>query len=259
MRLVNEVVADAAADGAVWIEPAVNLSEHLGLGPYDEVLDVLVAAGREAESAHGVGVGWLVTADRTAAPSTAVEQASWAARYAGEGVASFGLANNEAAGGAGAVRSGLRHRPGGRDHQCPARRGARRPRVVRGAVDALGADRIQHGVRAVEDPDLLTRLADEGICLDVCPTSNVALSVVPGLHAHPLPQLLEARVPCSINADDPLLFGMGLLDEYVVCRQALGLDDAVLASCARASIEHSGAPADSKGRALQAIDAWLGS
>ncbi len=98
----------------------------------------------------------------------------------------------------------------------------------------------------MEDPDLLTRLADEGICLDVCPTSNVALSVVPGLHAHPLPQLLEAGVPCSINADDPLLFGMGLLDEYVVCRQALGLDDAVLASCARASIEHSGAPADQR-------------
>ena len=98
VRLVDEVVADAAADGAVWIEPAVNLSEYLGLGSYDEVLDLLVAAGGEAGSAHGVGVGWLVTADRTMAAATAIEQASWSARYAGNGVVSFGLANDEAAG-----------------------------------------------------------------------------------------------------------------------------------------------------------------
>jgi adenosine deaminase len=85
----------------------------------------------------------------------------------------------------------------------------------------------------------------------------VALSVVPALDAHPLPELMKAGVPCSINADDPLLFGVGLLDEYVVCREKLGLDDAALASCALASIEHSGAPSPVKIRARQGIDDWL--
>ena len=58
---------------------------------------------------------------------------------------------------------------------------------MRGALDALGADRIQHGVRAVEDPALVQRLVDEGVCLDVCPTSNLSLSVVDRLEDHPLP------------------------------------------------------------------------
>jgi adenosine deaminase len=64
-------------------------------------------------------------------------------------------------------------------------------------------------------------------------------------------------VSCSINADDPLLFGVGLLGEYEVCRDQLGLDDAALARCARNSIEHSGAPAEVKGSAQQGIDAWM--
>jgi adenosine deaminase len=64
-------------------------------------------------------------------------------------------------------------------------------------------------------------------------------------------------VACSINADDPLLFGVGILDEYTVCRRQFGLDDSALAECARSSIRHSGAPADVKARALQGIDDWL--
>jgi len=257
VRLVGEVVEDAAADGAVWIEPAVNLSEYKGLGGYSDILDALVDAGRQATSATGVGVGWLVTADRTNVPELAVEQATAAAGYADRGVVAFGLANNEAAGApepfapafAIARAAGIISAPHAGEHGGPD--------SVRGALDALGADRIQHGVRAVEDADLVTRLADDQVCLDVCPTSNVSLSVVDALHVHPLPALLEAGVPCSINADDPLLFGVGLLDEYIVCREHLGLGDDALASCARSSIDHGGAPHEVKIRARQAIDAWL--
>ena len=131
------------------------------------------------------------------------------------------------------------------------------PESVRGALDVLKADRLQHGVRAVEDPELVKRLADEQICCDVCPTSNVLLSVVPAMEASALGPLLDAGVPCSVNADDPLLFGPGLLEEYQVCRDALGFDDARMAHIARCSIEHSGAPADVKASTLSAIDAWL--
>jgi len=256
-RLVGEVVQDAATDGAVWIEPAIHLPGHRLLGSEIEVLELLLEAGREASVATGVGVGWLISTDRTLPPALAVEQATLAARYAGDGVVSFGLANDEAAAApeafapafAVARQAGIISAPHAGEHGGPD--------SVKGALDALGADRVQHGVRSVEDPDLMGRLAEDQVCLDVCPTSNVSLSVVPGFHAHPLPVLLDAGVPCSINADDPLLFGVGLLDEYTVCRQQLALDDAALADCARASIRHSGAPADVKARALEGIADWM--
>ncbi len=131
------------------------------------------------------------------------------------------------------------------------------PESVRGALDALHARRLGHGVRAVEDPDLVARLAREQVCLDVCPTSNLLLAVVADLAEHPLPRLLRAGVPCSINADDPLLFGSGLLEEYTVARDGMGLDDGQLAVVAASSIRHSGAPSERRAAALAGIDAWL--
>ncbi len=113
---------------------------------------------------------------------------------------------------------------------------------MQGALDALGADRLQHGVRAIEDPELVRRLADSPVCLDVCPTSNLMLAVVPDIASHPLPALLEAGVRCSLNSDDPLLFGPNLLEEYELVRNTLGLDDATLAHIATCSIDASGAP-----------------
>ena len=133
------------------------------------------------------------------------------------------------------------------------------PESVRAALDRLGADRLQHGVRVVEDPALTERLAADDICCDVCPTSNLMLSVCPSLAEHPLPALLDAGVPCSLNADDSLLFGAGLLDEYRLVRDEVGLDDAQLASVAWSSVRCSAAPADVQQRARAAIDAWLSS
>jgi adenosine deaminase len=123
-------------------------------------------------------------------------------------------------------------------------------------LDALGAQRIQHGVRSVQDPDLVRRLADEGVCLDVCPTSNVQLKVVDSLASHPLPALLDAGVMVSLNADDPLFFGSGVLAEYELARHTFGLDDATLAHIAASSIRASGAPADLKRTALADIKRW---
>ena len=128
---------------------------------------------------------------------------------------------------------------------------------VADAVDLLGADRVQHGVRAVEVDGLVERLAAESVCLDVCPTSNVVLSVVASIEEHPLGALLDAGVPCSVNADDPLLFGPNILEEYELCRSTLGFDDARMAAIARASILHGGAPGQVKEKALAGVDAWL--
>jgi adenosine deaminase len=257
-RLVREVVEDNAIDGAVWVEPAIYLPHHnTQIGPPEHTLEIVLQAAADAGRDFGVGVGIMVAADRTLDPSDAVDQANLAAKYAGQGVVSFGLANDEtdwppepfAEAFAIAKEAGLLSVPHAGELAGPE--------SVIGALDMLGADRIEHGVRAIEDPDLVRRLADSEVCLDVCPTSNVLLSVVPSIEAHPLPALLAAGVRCSLNADDPLLFGPNLLAEYEVVRARLGLDDDALAGSARTSLEASGAPDELKARGRIAIDAWM--
>jgi adenosine deaminase len=130
---------------------------------------------------------------------------------------------------------------------------------VAAAIDQLGAHRILHGVLATYDDALVERLAREQICLDVCPSSNLLLKVFPSVEAHPLPRLLEAGVPCDLGSDDPLLFGPSLLDEFVLCRENMGLPDAQLATLARTSFAYSGAPQQVKEAGVAAVDAWLAS
>ena len=257
-RLVYEVVADAARDGVRWLEPAFYSPRYRDLFGSDQaaieiVLDELASAG----AALGVGTGLIVAADRTVDPAQAVGLAEVAVRLRDSGVVGFGLANDEAGWPpepfAEAFRiarqGGLISAPHGGELEGPA--------SVRGCLDACGAQRVMHGVRAVEDPDLVARLADEGVCLDVCPTSNALLGVVPSIEAHPLPVLIDAGVRCSLNADDPLLFGPGILEEYQLCRDRLGLDDVRLASIARWSLEASGAPRELVAEAVGAVEAWL--
>jgi adenosine deaminase len=257
VRLVREVVADAALAGAVWVEPAFYPMRYPHLGGYVEVLDLVLTAGLEAAAELGIGFGLMVTADRTTDPAEAVMLAHLAAERGGRGVVSFGLANDEALW------------PPEPFHQafdvayeagllCAPHAGELAgPESVRGALDTLHANRIQHGVRAMEDRELIARLAGEGICLDVCPTSNLLLAVVPSLEVHPLPALLAAGVRCSLNGDDPLLFGPGLLEEYQLCRDTIGLTDEQLADIALASVECSGATASIVGATRTAISAWL--
>lgn len=257
-RLVREVAEDGQAAGATWIEVALYLPRHRArLGPEEAVLEIIRAAAERAAAETGVGVGIMVTADRTVSPDDAVRQAHIAARYVGRGVVAFGLANDEARfppepfapAFAVARAAGLISAPHAGELAGPA--------SVRGALDALGAQRIEHGVRAAEDPALVREISERGVTLDMCPTSNVLLSVVPSLAEHPLPSFLAAGVRVSLNSDDPLFFGAGLVAEYELCRTAFGLSDEVLAGIARASIEGSGAPVPLKRTSLKGIDAWL--
>jgi adenosine deaminase len=257
-RLVDETVEDAARAGAAWIEPAFyprHHNEHLG--PDEEVVAIVLDALRAASTRHGVGAGLMLTADRTVAPDIAVRLAELAVRHAGDGIVSFGLANDEAPFPPEPFHEAFAIAKAGGLLSTPHAGELAGPESVRGALDALGADRVQHGVRAIEDPELVKRLADEGVCCDVCPTSNVLLSVVPSLAVHPLGALLDAGVPCSVNADDPLLFGPHLLEEYVLCREELGFDDERMATIATMSVDHSGAPAALKSKARADIAAWL--
>ena len=109
---------------------------------------------------------------------------------------------------------------------------------------------------AIGDDALVARLAAGRVCLDVCPTSNLLLGVFDSLLAHPLPRLLRAGVPCTLGNDDPLLFGASLLDEFMLCRDGMGLDDDRLAAMARDSFVHSGAPQPVKDAGAAAVAAW---
>jgi aminodeoxyfutalosine deaminase len=119
------------------------------------------------------------------------------------------------------------------------------------AIDELGAKRIGHGIAAAADPRLLDRLREDGITLEICPSSNVATGVVPSLAAHPLPRLLAAGVPdvpVVLGSDDPPMFGTSLLEEYRRVRDHLGLTDHQQRALARASFEASFAPPTLKQR-----------
>jgi len=96
------------------------------------------------------------------------------------------------------------------------------PENIRSALHDLHADRIGHGVRAIEDPELVAWLAEKRIPLEVCPTSNLRLGVYPSMAEHPLRKLHEAGVPVTVNSDDPPLFGTTLTGEVELLETAFG-------------------------------------
>ena len=120
------------------------------------------------------------------------------------------------------------------------------PEGVWDAIDLLHAERVDHGVRAIEDAALLERLRDGGIALNVCPRSNVSLGLYPDWSAHPLPRLLAAGVPVTLNTDDPSPLGTTLEADWAVSAREFGLDRTDLIGFAARSIEASFADDDLK-------------
>jgi adenine deaminase len=104
---------------------------------------------------------------------------------------------------------------------------------VREAIQQLGVRRVQHGVRAIEDPAVVKLAADEGATFDVCPLSNVGLMVYPDIASHPLRALMRAGVNCTVSTDDPLSFGNTLTEEYCALAGEGGFSRAELAQVAR--------------------------
>ena len=256
-RIVEEVVEDAATDGAVWVEISLWPGLFQGrLGPERDAVRFVLDAGRSAAARSQIGFGLMIAANRHAGPAAAQETAELAVDLAPEGVVSFGLDGDEAAFPPAPFADAFAMAKAGGLLSTPHAGELLGPESVSVAQELLQADRILHGVRAIEDTALVRSLASSGVCLDVCPTSNFKLRVcTPG--DHPLPTLLERGVRCSVNADDPLLFGSSLLAEYELCRTLFSLSDHDLAEIATTSIEYSGAPRALKDDALARVAAWI--
>ncbi len=261
-RLVREAAEDDLADGGRWLEIQVDPSGYAarfgGITAFTElVLDAAATASRET----GLGIAVVIAANRTRHPMDARTLARLARQYAGlgpgKGVVGFGLSNDERRGLTEefeaafqiARRAGLRSVPHGGE--------LRGPEHVERVLRTLHPDRLGHGVRSIEDPDLLQRVVDAGVALEVCPTSNVSLGVYSDLTSVPLPQLLDAGATVALGADDPLLFGSRLAGQYATMRAAHDLSDEQLAELARMSFRASAAPSDVVEQALADIDTWL--
>jgi adenosine deaminase len=258
-RLLAEVAQDEVADGSGWLEIQVDPSGYAArFGGLTDFTELVLDAAAAASAASGVGIGVVIGANRTRNPLEARTLARLAARLAGNGVVGFGLANDERRGRAEdfeaafriARTAGLPGVPHGGELAGAA--------SVRACVEVLGAARVGHGIRASEDRGLLDLLAERSVACEVCPGSNVALGVYPDAAAVPLRTLLAAGVPVALGADDPLLFGTRVTEQYEGARTVHGLDDRELAALAAASVRASSAPAGVRGRLLAGIDAWLG-
>jgi adenosine deaminase len=218
----------------------------------------MLDAVRAASAATGLAIGVIVGANRTRHPLDARTLARLAVRYADDGVVGFGLANDERRAKADDFADAFRIARSAGLAGVPHGGELLGPDSVRRCLDALHATRIGHGVRSVEDPDLVKRLAGDGVALEVCPASNVALGVYDTLADVPVRSLVEAGVRVALAADDPLLFGSRLTAQYESARREHAFSDVELAELARSSVESSLAPATHRRAMLAAIDEWVG-
>ena len=263
-RIVREAALDDGAEGSRWLEIQVDPTSYAPfVGGITPALEIVLDEARAVSAEPGAAsVGVIVAASRMRHPLEANTLARLAARHAGSGAGSvvgFGLSNDERRGVteefahafAIARRAGLMLVP-----HAGELLGAS---AVAETLDAIAPERLGHGVRSVEDPRVLERVVREGVALEVCPLSNVSLGVYDVAEEVPLRTLVDAGARVALGADDPLIFGSRLADQYATARVDHGFSDAELASLARGSLAASRAPSDVLAGAERDIAAWLGS
>ncbi len=210
-QVAVDYAADLAAQGCFYAEALFSPSEPVARGtPWQEVFEGYCDGADEARERYGVDLRFTPDITRDFAPEIGERLAGWAVRFRERGVAGVSLGGSEARfppapfarAFAVAREGGLKAAPHAGETAGPA--------SIRSALDDLHADRLRHGVRAVEDPALLGELAGRGIVCDVTPVSNVRTGVVDSLEHHPLPAMLAAGVRCSIGSDDPVLMDTSL-------------------------------------------------
>jgi aminodeoxyfutalosine deaminase len=227
-ELVVDYARRAQAQGAVYIEAICSPADKLVSGvDLHTVFTGFCDGVQEARETLGIEIRLTPDITRGVSQDVARKTAEAAVRYRDRGVVALGLGGLEAQYPPEQYAEAFAIARDGGLASVPHAGEVAGPESVRGALDALQADRIRHGVRSVEDPGLLRELADRQIVCDVCVISNVRLSVVPSVQSHQLPALLAAGVPCTVNTDDPTFFSCDLEDEHAAAR-SLGADPRAL-------------------------------
>jgi len=227
-------------------------------GRLHAMLDAFDAVLAEAEQDGAPRVGLCVSLLRTQTAAQAVELVDMLAGWRHSRVVALSVDGNEAAAG----RTGPRfvdpfRRAAGAGLRRTVHAGqSSGPQGVRDAIELLGTKRIDHGVRAVEESALVELLAERGIALGICPTSNLARKVYGSMAEHPIDRLRRVGARMSVNTDDPSLLGMTLPDEYAHCTRHFGWDDAVLRALAAISIDASFADERTKRKLHFQLAAW---
>lgn len=194
---------------------------------FDSVWRAIRQAQSEAQKQHPVEIWWNLDAIRQMGPDHVMEIARLAARYVDDGVVSFGVGGDEIRGPASEFHEAYRYAKDAGLRLTAHAGETDGPDSVRNALE-IGAERIGHGIRAIDDVDLLRRLREERVPLEVCITSNVRTGVVPSLEAHPVRRLVDAGVIVTLNTDDPGMFGSNLAAEFRVAEEVSGLTPAQL-------------------------------
>jgi aminodeoxyfutalosine deaminase len=223
-QVVVDYAAEAASHGAVYLEGIFSPAERISRGvAWDEIFSGYCDGAQEAELLHGVVVRLTPDIYRGAPLDVAETVVRYSAKYADRGVVGVGLGGLEAKYPPEPYASVFELAKDEGLGSVPHAGEVAGPASIRGALDALQADRIRHGFRAVEDPGLVAELAERRIVLDVSPVSNVRTGAVASLAEHPLPKLAEAGVLCSISTDDPAMFDTDLTRDYEAAR-SLGIE-----------------------------------
>lgn len=227
-ELVLDYARRAQAQGAVYLEGIFSPTERLPLGvSMQENFEGFCDGVQAAREQLGIEVRLTPDITRFVELEVACELAEWAVRYRERGIVGLGLGGPEVGYPPEPYARAFEIARTGGIASVPHAGETEGPRSIRGALDALRADRIRHGVRAVEDAGLLRELADRGIVLDVCVLSNVRLGVAPSVEQHQLPALLAAGVRCTVSTDDPTFFDCDLDSEHAAAR-SLGADPRAL-------------------------------
>jgi adenosine deaminase len=240
-RFASEVIEDAAADNVCYLElrftPAALASQ--GGFSFEEVSEWVVAAATAAAESRDVQVRFLLSINRHEPITVAEEVGEIALALRTRGVVGLDLAGNELnypsepfAGVMGRVRrEGLGISVHAGEWGSVDELGM--------AIRGLGATRIGHGVRILEDEELLREARDAGVCFEISLTSNQRTGAIPDLHAHPLPGMLEAGLQVALTTDDPAIFGVTLSDEYRLARETLNLSPETLKGMTLSAVQAS--------------------
>ncbi len=255
-RLTLAVLEESAAAGVIYSEAFLSPDFCGGrdVAAWQDYLLAIRDAADEARAKRGITLRGIVTCIRHFGPEKARETALCAAETAGDFITGFGIAGDEKVG---ALKDFLW------SFDCAREAGLRvtahagewgGPESVRAAINDLGAERIGHGVRAIEDLALVDEIAERGIVLETCPGSNVALGLYPDYRRHPIGEMFRRGVKVTVSTDDPPFFHTSMAREYAMLHRAFDWDDGVFATIARTSLDAAFCDADTKARILKELE-----